>query len=840
MKYIFCLVGLFVSLGAFAQSITITGKMTDAHTEEPIPFGSVYVPGSTIGTTSDMDGNYKLTLQNRPDTLVGSCIGYEKVKISPSSAPNQTINFQLDRKASLKEVVIHAGENPALIVLRRVQRNKISNNKDKLSSYSYEVYNKLEVDLNKINNKMENNKILKPFNFVYNYIDSTSEDKPYLPMYLTESLSDYYYRKNPKATKEVIKASRLAGGENESISQFLGTMYQDVNIYDSRMNLMGVDFISPIANSGTLFYRYEMIDTNYIDGRLCYQISFSPKRAGENTFVGDMWINDTSWAVKRISMTVAKGANVNFVSRVSIYQDYIPVNDSIWLSKKEKFIVDFISAKKDAPGLTGRKTTSFKNYKVNVASIDTVFKDKLDIVLQDNSGKRNEEYWNTVRHDSLSRNEKNIYKLVDTIQKVPAFKHYSQLFTTLGTGYYVKNYFEYGPYYDIYARNHVEGHRLGFGGRTSNLFSTKLMLSAFVAYGIADKKLFKDSLDGAATNKLKYDISALYVFNKLPRCEAKLRYLNDVVTYNQLDEELGENNLFSAFARRVPSPSKLVGNEETTLYFLKEWKLGIGEKISYRQSFLHPYFYNPFVNPQPGQRILFNPTPYFVNSEVSLTTRFAWHEKFIAGEFLRSSIGSDYPIVSLELRQGLKGVLNSQFSYTKARLQLDDNFRTGVIGDCYYSLVAEKTWGTLPVVLLGVLPGNDTYYYDKYAFNNMNRYEFVADEYVTLRVNQYFGGFPFSLIPLMKKLKWRSFVGGRAAIGNMSEANRKANLYYAAGPTPWFGIPNKGPYTELSCGIENIFKVLRLDFVWRLNYLNKTLYPLSSPLGLKFSFQVEF
>jgi Family of unknown function (DUF5686)/CarboxypepD_reg-like domain len=809
---------------ANSQSITVSGKITDAHTDEALSFSSVYLKGTTTGSTTDDNGVYSITFSESADTIVFSSMGFNTVKLPLTKQPLQTFNVALDRaNFSLVDVVIHAGEDPAITIFKKVQRHKKANDKDKLSSYQYEVYNKLEVDVKDLNPKLTNNRLLRPFNFVYKYMDSTSEEKPYLPMYITESLSNFYSRHSPKATKEKIKASRLAGSANESISQFLGSMYQDVNVYDNRMSLLGVDFISPIAAGGLFYYKYRLVDSAFIEGRYCYKITFNPKHEGQNTFIGDMWINDSTWAIKRVSMTIAKGANINYISKMSLYKDYTPVTDSIWLCKKDKFIVDFISPKKNAPGLIGRKTTSYKNIVANNPMIDTVFKDKVDIETSEEVMHRSEDFWNSVRHDSLSKNEKNIYKLIDTIQQVPAFKTYTQLLTTLGSGYWPVGKVEFGQWYNMFTKNHFEGYRVGFGLQTNKRWNTRMRLTAFGAYGFTDKTF-------------KFDLKGIYILQRKPRIEIRSRYFKDVITYNRLPEELGENNIFSAFSRRVPYYAKLTQAEEFHFSILKEWKTGYSEKIEFTQSQLHPLFDMKQQNGFDGNYETYN------NAEVALITRFAYKEKFVTGQFLRSSVGSDYPIVTLDLRQGLKGYLASKHNYQRLRLQISDKIKTGLIGSFYFTIVAEKIWNKdpLPMVLLNVAAGNDTYYNDVYAFNNMNRYEFVTDEYISARLYEYLGGFPFNYIPALKKLKWRTFTGGKFLWGNMSEKNKAMNAYSSNNKINPFEIPARVPYIEVGTGIENIFKVFRIDFVWRLNYLDRTKYLYASPLGVKASLEVAF
>ena len=820
---------LFCALSSFAQKRVISGVVKDAHTEELLPYISVYVPGTEMGTSTDEKGAYILVIDKPADSILFSTVGYTSVKRPIGKELKQTINVTLDRSnVMLKMAVIVAGEDPAIVVFKKIQEHKRGNNKEKLKSYQYDVYNKLEVDINHLESGIRSNALVKPFSFVYNFIDSTSEEKPYLPMYLTETRSKYYSRKFPPAKKEVILASRMAGGGDESISQFLGTMYQDINIYENRMNVLGVDFISPIASGGLFYYKYHIEDTMLFDGHLCYQISFQPKRSGLNTFMGDFWVNDTTWAIKRISMTMTEGANINFVTRMSIYQDYIPVTDSVWMCAKDKIIVDFISPKKgQRPGLIARKTTSYQNILPNNARIDTVFKDQLDIVVADNAYLIADSSWNNLRPEKLSKNELQIYKMIDTIQTLPAYKFYSNIVTTLGSGFFPTPHIEIGPWYNLWSNNIVEGYRFGLGLQTPNSFSKKVMLTGYGAYGTQDKAF-------------KYDFKALYIPIRKPRVEIRSRYMKDVVTYNILPEQYGDNSIFGAFMRRVDYPAKLTNQQLLQGSIYLEMPFGWSNKIEFSNNIIHPYFNERAMAEVGGLNY-----PTYNTSEFAYYTRVAYQEKFLSGQFLRTSVGSDYPILSFEWHQSVKGVLGSDFSYQKLRLRVDDNFRTGFLGTFSYTVIAQQILNrdALPVMLLGVLPGNDTYYCDPYAFNNMNRYEFIADKFVMVKAREQFGGFPFDFVPAMKKLHWRTFAEFKSVWGEMSEKNKIYNGYsdrLAVGKTNPFEIPSKVPYMEVGTGIENIFKVFRIDFVWRLNYLDKQLYPYAAPLGVKACFQVQF
>ena len=812
----------FITGFSFSQTRTVAGKIIDANTQEPLGFSSIFLLKTTNGTTADANGKYSVAFTSATDSIEISAIGYKKQRFALSNESSQIINAELERaNYSIKKVTIHFGQDPAVTMFKRIQRHKNKNDKNKLNAYQYQVYSKMEVDVDKISDKLKKSRLLKPFSFVFKNIDSVSEDKPFLPVYLTETLSDYYYRKNPKSHREIIKATQMAGGTQESLTEFLGTMYQDENLYDNRIQLMGVFFISPIANGGLFYYHYKITDTAVIDGRRCFQLTFQPKRTGENTFYGDLWLADSSWAIKQISMTTAKDANINFVSRISVFQSFNPINDSVWMMTKDKFIVNFVTSSKNKTGLIGRKTTIFQNILVNNPLIDTAFTDARESIVLDGATEKKSDFWDDSRPENLSKNEKIIYKMADTIITVPAFRHIKQLFTTVSTGYYSNGNFTYGPYYNMFAVNKIEGARVGFGIGNSRNVAKNLWTNAQFAYGFKDEKW-------------KCDLSAWYVLNKKPRQELKIRYVNDVVTYNLLEEQLGENNLFSSMVRRVPYSSKLTRLYETKISYNNEWNSGFAARITLSHSNVHAFFNNDYYSETTN---VADTNPTFINTEIAVRFRYAYQEKVVTGNFLRYSAGSKYPIVSVELKQGIKGVFNSSFSYQKIRLLVDGKRKTGTIGSFYYAVSYEKTFGNLPLVFLNVLQGNDTYYYNKFAFNGMTRYEFVTDQNISARLYEYFGGFPLNYIPLIKKLKWRTLVGAKAVWGSLSDANRKINGYNT---TNFFEIPNTKPYIELGTGIENIFKVLRVDFIWRLNYFDKIKSPYAQPFGIRASVQVEF
>ncbi len=287
----FTLLFLLFSSILFAQQTKVRGKIIDKETKEILPFVNVSFIGTTIGTITDFNGEYFLETRENVDTLVASFIGYKPIKVIVKMQTFQNINFELESdNIKLDEVVVVAGENPAHAVLSEIIDKREINDPKRLTNYKYEVYNKLEIDVNNIDEKYKNNKILKKIDFIFDFMDTCAiTGKPYLPIFITETLSDYYYQKKPKKKKEVIKASRIAGSpDNNSISQFTGGLYRDVNIYKNYINVFGKEFVSPIAKFGRAYYKYYLVDSAFLDDQWCYQMTFKPRRRQEPTFTGEM------------------------------------------------------------------------------------------------------------------------------------------------------------------------------------------------------------------------------------------------------------------------------------------------------------------------------------------------------------------------------------------------------------------------------------------------------------------------------------------------------------------------------------------------------------------------
>ena len=771
----------------------------DSETREPLPFVSITYKGTKTSVNSDVEGKFTITTALVSDSLLFSYVGYIKksVKVSRNTTQNIIVYLVPDTKI-LDGVTIVPGENPAHIILRKVIKNKEFNNKDKLDAYQYEVYNKIEFDLNDIPKEMKDKKMMKSIKFIFDYMDSSNvKEKPSLPLILSEAVSDYYFKRNPHFKKEVVKASKISGVEDKSVSQFMGEMYLAVNIYKNNVLVFDKNFVSPISDNGLFYYKYYLIDSMFVDNRWCYQILFKPKRKQELLFEGNMWINDTTFAMKRFEMSIAGDANINYVKTLNVIHDYTEV-DSAWMLKKERLVIDFRLQKKQA-GFYGRKTTTYSNYVVNKPMPDDFYSKTDNLIVADDAYKKDEKFWETARKDSLTRTESKIFEMVDSLQNLKIYKTWQDIVILFYSGYKGLGYWELGPYYNMVSYNLYENLRLRVGGRTSNKFSRWCEINGFAAYGFLDQQF-------------KYALGYKTFITKKPRQILYFNYKKDYEILGQSQTSLTTDNILTSLFRRHPIDALTFVEDYAIKYEFEPFK-GFNNKLSFTHRTLQPMngayrYYNSDSSIGLRKNI--------VTSEIKLITRFAWDEKYIEGTFARTSTGTKYPVIQVEYTPGLKGVLQSDYTYQKLYINIDDRIRMTPFGYLNYVIEAGKIFGTAPYPLMFLHPGNETYIYDWASYNLMNYYEFASDEFAAISLFHHFDGFFLNKIPLMRKLRWREVLIAKALYGVVQNSNRNILLF----PNTLHSL-DAGPYYEVGAGIENIFRIFRIDAFWRLSYIDR-------------------
>ncbi len=797
---------LFTAISSQAQTKILKGTIRDSHSDEVIPFASISVQHSPVGMLSDSAGGFYFRFNEFPsDTIAFTYVGYQDYYLVIDSnllkktvGNSLTLTIHMERGKYGSEVVVKRKIDKGLLMWRRIVRKKPYNDRYRFRNFSYELYNKLELDLKNINKeKWSEARLMRPFKFIFDNVD-TSEGAPILPVYLTESISDYYYQKSPVKRREVIRASKTLGVDNESVSKLLGGMDQNLNVYSNFIPVMDKQFVSPASDNGDAYYNYKVLDTQFVGGRRFFHLVFIPKRRGENTFEGDCWVHDTTFAIQKMNLRLSSDANINFVQTLSLIQEYQLLNDSTWFLSKDKFVVDIAPLGKTTLSFVGRKTTTYKNILINDASVvEELRKNKImeEVVLPKEAQEKGEEYWSVSRHEELSKSEQGVYKMIDTLLKMPVFQQYSEWINFIGTGYKKVGNFEIGPWYNWITWNTLEGYRTRFDLSTNRHFHKNLVLHGYLAYGIKDEQL-------------KYKADAMYILTRAPRSYLYASHLKDIDFGQTYYDEISQDNIFALAIRKSGVPIKFMELTESRLEYFRETSSGFSALLGASRK-----TYNPLLNLPPKEMIGAGKND-ITTTEFSIRLRYAYLEKFLENNFYRVSLGSPYPIVELKYTQGVSGLLSSRYNYSKITGSVSDYKKIAPFGSIYYNFFGGRTYGKLPYMLLDIAPGNEIYYYNKYAFNLMNRYEYLHDRYAGINFEHNIGNGLFKFIPLTRKLKFRQLYTVKALWGSLGEENSRLNM--PNGSDYHFESLNGRTYMELGTGVDNIFKLFRIDFFWRV------------------------
>ncbi|GEO06851.1 membrane protein [Adhaeribacter aerolatus] len=827
MKSLLIFLLSFTVVSALAQN-QISGKVTDARTGEALPFVSIYIKNTTIGTSTDENGSYRIKLSNLPDSLTASFVGYKnQSKFVKKGVANQVINFDLGlTSVSLNEILIRPEENPAIRIMRQVMAHKKKNDKRKLTAYQYEAYTRMQFQAD---NLLQKKGKISLRSAVTTLVDTqlfvTSQDgKKVMPFFISEGLSDYYYNRDPRKTKELVKATKVSGiglQDGSLVSQVIGNSYQEYNFYQNWVSVLRKDFISPIADGWKGSYEYELEDSLFVGDNWCYKIKFNQKRAQDLAFNGYLWIDEETFAIRKIDAAISKSANINFVEGVHLVQEELPTEAGAWMPVKTRIHMKFVPLNETRPGILVDINTSAKGIKVNNPQKLSFFNEPIQIA--PTAAANSESFWEANRHDSLSVADQRLYTVVDSIKNSPRMARFTKLATVLATGYLRVGKLSLGPYPYLYAHNDLEGHRFQGGFKTNIYFSKKWEFSGYAAYGTLDQKL-------------KYGTNVRYIITRKHWSEVGFSRREDVQRVGFMSEKLAASPFLMGFSR-FGDLRRPIFTKETSAYLQRDISRGVTQRITLSNREFQPLydfaFYNQGADNQPV------PTKNFTTTELSFLTRYANNEVKVTNDNDRISLGNGkWPVVSFKYTLGLKNFLGSTVDYQRVDAGITQTFVMGRLGKANYRLEAGKVFTPVPYPLLEMHLGNQTPFYYVQTFNLMNNFEFASDTYASMHYEQYFEGLLLNSLPLIKKLKWRLLATSNVLYGHLSKEN--LNLIVPNGSDNMapdsFKSLNNGPYAEVGYGIENIFRVLRVDAIHRLTYLND---PAVKKFGLRVSFQFK-
>ncbi|WP_018613292.1 DUF5686 and carboxypeptidase-like regulatory domain-containing protein [Segetibacter koreensis] len=828
---------------SYSQTV-VKGVIKDAASQQPLQSVSVYFKGGK-GVTSGADGSYTLRTVNEKFTTVQfSYVGYKTVTKTIFPGREQEINVLLELADAHNNVYVKTNKrskysnknNPAVELIRKVIDNK---NKNRISVYdyvSYDQYEKMELMLTKTPEKLLNNKLLRNWKFIFENNDTTKiQGRVMLPVYLDETFSKKYYRKNPEKNKTYILGDKKVNfGEYVDIggvSSYLDRLYEDVDVYQNNISLLSNTFLSPIADMAPTFYRFYIADTTVIDGTKLVRLNFSPRNLNDLLFKGTLFVTlDGNYSVQKLIMSISKHANLNFVRELHVNQNFEKGFDGRYHVIMSNTIVEFALSKNAKSGIVGERTVSLKNLTINQPGPDSVY-DGAAVVHLENNKNEVDSFWVQHRSPPLSEAESKVYSNIDSLTRLKSFKTFMDIATLLLAGYKSFGPYEVGPVNTFYSFNPVEGFRLRLGGRTTPKFNQNIYLENYFAYGFRDEKF-------------KYFVSAAYSFNRssyysYPHNFLRFNYQHDTKIPGQELQFVSEDNFFLSFKR---------GKNDRWLYndiFKAEYEREFGKDFAYN-------FALKYWKQTPAGVISYiksdgaglTNVPNLTTNEISAELCWSPHHQYYQGKVYRIPIINKYPILRLRYIAGIKGLVKGEYNYHNINLTIDKRSYLSQLGFADVVLEGGYIFGKIPYPLMTVHKANQTYSYQLHSYNLMNFMEFVSDHYAALSIDQHFNGFFFNKIPLLKKLKLREVASAKILYGGVrNENNPDFNLSTFKFPVdketdlPTTYTLNKTPYVEVSAGIMNIFKIVRVDLVKRLTYLD---HPDIAEWGIRTRVKIDF
>jgi hypothetical protein len=842
-NFLYLLFLIFItSSSGFSQQLEktiIRGTVTDGSSGGPMPFVSVILKNSTVGTITDNNGKYIIETTIKASTIQFSFVGYETVTRPVLYGQYQTIDIKMKESAiAIKEIIVKPKKqaysnknNPAVELIDRVIAKKSENRREGFDYLKYDKYEKVQFALSKISQKDQDKLLFKKFPLLLENIDTTKQKgMAVLPLFIKEAISTCYFRKTPFDNKEIIRGEKTIDFEeyidNNGVTAYLNYLYQNIDVYNNDVMFLTNKFLSPIAKSAPLFYKYYIIDTVDLIDVKCIRLFFDARNKADFLFQGFLYITqDSSYAVRKVDMNLNNGVNIDWIKNVKIVQDFTQTQKKTWMLSKDDISINFEINEK-LKGLFGERTVAYTNYLINEKLNDTIFTGPQTIWKPDPEVK-SPSYWETNRPIPLSKTESGIYTDVDSIKKIPAFRHMMDIIMLLTTDFYTFKKTEMGPVSSFASFNQIEGYRLRFGGRTTPGFSKKLTLDGYLAYGFTDQQ-YKWSAG------ITYSLTPRTIY-QFPVKSIKLSYQYDTkIPGQELQYSQGDNLLLS-FKRGVAD--KLLYNRSLRAELINEYESHFSYTLGFNYLTQSPkgnLFFNTMGDSSGAHNSINIPEAY-----VSL--RYAPNETFYQGKLYRDRMPSRNPVITLNYFFGSKS-LGNDYDYSRIQLSISRRFYPSILGYTDISVEGGKVFGKVPYPLLFIHRANQTYSYQPYSYNLMNFLEFVSDQYVAVNFDHCFNGFIFNKIPFLKRLKFRELVNFRVLYGGVTSRNNPSlqpDLFRF--PTDINGDPltfslDKKPYIEAGIGISNILKIFRVDLVKRFTYTGN---PNVSNIGIRAQFRFD-
>lgn len=774
------------------------GWVIDDITSQALPYVNIYFQNTSIGTISDEDGKYKIKTRNHNDTLVFSMMGYHDVKVFVEHGKKYSLIVRLEEDTQLlDEVVISPTENPAHEILRNIVKNKPKNDPEKFEKFNCQTYTKLNVSISNVS--QENLKFLFPSFLVKTLpVKNDSVGRPYLPFYLTEKISNNFIdnERGISQTKEILNNKKgIIGMDMMDIKGYQNSLSAELNLYNNYVDLFGHTFISPLANNALGFYRFYLEDSIIENSRVFYRIRFVPKREKDLAFSGHFIVVKDLWAITQIDATLPRSANINYLNTFKTSFDFEFVNDSTLFFKSNRIKVSFNYFKQkdefDNAMIEVDKVTLYSNIVIGEDARllnDSVPEETLETL--ENT------VLNSYRNTTKFNDFEDVSETIDSTNNLPWVKATTKFTQMFVTGYFNVGKIDLGPYLGTFQRNPIEGKRFNIGLRTSEKFNPHYSLGGKIGYGTRDEKW-------------KYGFNGNYKLNSKKRTIIGVNFVKDLYLFgvyshiHLIKENMistGEDSFIASIFKRYQSDRRAM-LFRYEIFMEREWRRGFNTKVKYEYDEMRKGVYVPFIHN--GE-----PLDYIFNNALSVNLRFSWKENISDIYLRRYYLNTFYPVVNVLLTGGQYTVAGDADYYLKLHLTLKHKIAIGFMR-LNYVFETGQIFGSVPFPLLNIVRGNDTYGDSKYRFNMLNNATAALDKYASVMAEHHFNGLIMNKIPLIRAMNIRAIVSVKYLVGSLSNRHNNVLEY------PWDMQMPGNQYLEIGAGFENIFKLVRIEAIWR-------------------------
>lgn len=816
--------------------ISISGRITDAGSKLPVPYATVATKGAASGVQSNVNGSYSLKIPGGATAIIISSVGYESVTKELKDLKSAVLNIALKPESNLiNEVAVHAGKrkkyrnkgNPAVELIQQVIDHKDSNRMLYADYMQFNQYERVNFSLFDLSEKFLKSRNFQKYRFMLDTGMVINDSvRTVLPLYMSEKYFDVYDRKNPSKLIKILKGHRevnfSAYIDSAGLDIYLNRLYGSPDIYENNIFVLTNQFLSPIADHARDYYKFFITDTIGTGAARLVEISFTPRNLGDLLFEGKLLVTlDGRYAVKSVEMRINRHININFVRKMVIRQQFMQHPDGRYYLTKTEVQADFGLMKEKGVKVFGDRVLYFSDYLADHAMSPDFYAGNSDRTVLDN-GQSGEHYWLQHRGDTLRPAQAQLYKHMDSLEHMPSFKRTMWLASFLTGGYADFGILQLGPNTNFYAFNTLEGSRIFMGGRTTPEFNKQFYIEGYTAYGTQDQKE-------------KYYAAGIWSFNsvnpwKFPNNYFRMSYQYDV-------DIPGQNFLIDKQQSILASFTRGTNNL---------WQYNRIFNVDYNRDLLNHFSFDigfrHWGERQADQLLFENGNgeiePHIATTEFNVNLRFAPHEQIFQGTDSRHNIPNKYPIFSVRADYGIKGAWAGNYNYLNLSGNIYKRFYLSQLGFTDVTLLGGVVSGSVPFPYLAIMPASQNYLYNKNAYNDMNFLEFVADHYIGLDVTHAFGGFLLNKVPLIDRLKLREYFSFKILYGGIRQENNPLlhpELFRfpvnGNGTQLTYPLGNQ-PYIETGFGIGNIFKIIRTDLVWRLEYLD---HPNVAPLGLRIS-----